>query len=68
MSLRVLGGVDVGVVIDTLPEQQRFHLVVATGRGLPKVTLLSKAEAEAEVLKSFTFDEDEQQRHNELRL
>ena len=52
LALRVVGGEDLGVVIDTLPKQEPLHLAVGTGSGSCKVTLLT-SEAGALVLLKY---------------
>ena len=49
LALRIVGGEDLGVVIDTLPKQQPLHLAVGTGDDECKVTLLASEPEPAEI-------------------
>ena len=44
LAVRIVGGEDLGIVIDSLPKQERLHLAVGTYDDSCKITLLSEGD------------------------
>jgi hypothetical protein len=58
LSVKIVGGDDLGVVIDSLPKNEKLHLAVGTGKPECKVTLLPP-NSDAQLRENFdSFDEE----------